>query len=111
MTCMALTNPFFKLIANVMEEEAAKYGYELVALDGANDGAAQNAQISDFVAQGYDAIFLNRGFKSSGRGRSKSLRRRNTCIHIRYSDRRRRSEANGDLAYWQRQLSRRSASG
>ena len=59
MTCMALTNPFFKLIANVMEEEAAKYGYELVALDGANDGAAQNAQISDFIAQGYDAIFLN----------------------------------------------------
>lgn len=59
MTCMALTNPFFKLIANVMEEEAAKYGYDLVALDGANDGAAQNAQISDFIAQGYDAIFLN----------------------------------------------------
>ncbi len=59
MTCMALTNPFFKLIANVMEEEAAKYGYKLVALDGANDGAAQNAQLADFVAQGYDAIFLN----------------------------------------------------
>ena len=59
MTCMALTNPFFKLIANVMEEEAKKYGYDLLALDGANDGAAQNAQISDFIAQGYDAIFLN----------------------------------------------------
>ena len=59
MTCMDLTNPFFKLIANVMEEEAVKYGYSLVALDGANDGAAQNAQLADFVAQGYDAIFLN----------------------------------------------------
>ncbi len=59
MTCMALTNPFFKLIANVMEEEAGKYGYSLVALDGANDGARQNAQLADFVAQGYDAIFLN----------------------------------------------------
>ncbi len=59
MTCMDLTNPFFKLIANVMEEEAAKYGYKLVALDGANDGAIQNTQIGDFVAQGYDAIFLN----------------------------------------------------
>jgi len=56
---MDLTNPFFKLIANVMEEEAGKHGYSLVALDGANDGAAQNAQLADFVAQGYDAIFLN----------------------------------------------------
>jgi len=59
MTCMDLTNPFFKLIADVMMDEAAKYGYELVALDGANDGAIQNSQLSDFVAQGYDAIFLN----------------------------------------------------
>jgi len=59
MTCMDLTNPFFKLIANIMEEEAAKAGYELVAADGAKDAAIQNAQISDFVAQGCSAIFLN----------------------------------------------------
>lgn len=58
-TCMDLTNPFFKLIANVMQEEAAKYGYEIVALSGENDPARQNNQLSDFVAQGYDAIFLN----------------------------------------------------
>lgn len=58
-TCMDLTNPFFKLIANVMQEEAAKYGYEIVALSGELDPAKQNNQISDFVAQGYDAIFLN----------------------------------------------------
>ena len=58
-TCMDLTNPFFKLIANVMQEEAAKYGYEVVALSGELDPAKQNNQISDFVAQGYDAIFLN----------------------------------------------------
>ena len=58
-TCMDLTNPFFKLIANVMQEEAAKYGYEIVALSGENDPAKQNNQLSDFVAQGYDAIFLN----------------------------------------------------
>ena len=38
MTCMDLTNPFFKLIANVMQEEAAKYGYELVALSGELEG-------------------------------------------------------------------------
>lgn len=58
-TCMDLTNPFFKLIANVMQEEAAKHGYEIVALSGELDPAKQNNQISDFVAQGYDAIFLN----------------------------------------------------
>ncbi|UCG49298.1 MAG: substrate-binding domain-containing protein [Phycisphaerales bacterium] len=58
-TCMDLTNPFFKLIANVMEQEAAKHGYEIVALSGELDPAKQNNQLSDFVAQGYDAIFLN----------------------------------------------------
>ena len=58
-TCMDLTNPFFKLIANVMEEEAGKYGYEVVALSGELDPAKQNSQLADFVAQGYDAIFLN----------------------------------------------------
>jgi ribose transport system substrate-binding protein len=58
-TCMDLTNPFFKLIANVMQEEARKYGYEVVALSGELDPAKQNNQLSDFVAQGYDAIFLN----------------------------------------------------
>ncbi len=59
MTCMDLTNPFFKLIANVMQQEAQKYGYEIVALSGELDPAKQNNQMSDFVAQGYDAIFLN----------------------------------------------------
>jgi len=58
-TCMDLTNPFFKLIANVMTEEAAKYGYQVVSADGNNDPAKQNSQLSDFVAQGFDAIFLN----------------------------------------------------
>jgi ribose transport system substrate-binding protein len=56
---MDLTNPFFKLISDVMTEEAAKYGYEVVSADGNNDPAVQNNQIADFIAQGYDAIFLN----------------------------------------------------
>ncbi len=59
MTCMDLTNPFFKLIANVMQEEAEKYGYELVALSGDMDPAKQNNQLSDFASQSCDAIFLN----------------------------------------------------
>ena len=70
---MDLTNPFFKLIGNVMEEEAAKYGYQLVALDGAQDPAQQNNQLSDFVAQGYDAIFLNPvDSRSAGEGVKKA---------------------------------------
>lgn len=73
MTCMDLTNPFFKLIANVMQEEAAKYGYEVVALSGNLDPARQNNQLSDFVAQEYDAIFLNPvDSKSAGEGVKKA---------------------------------------
>ena len=58
-TCMDLTNPFFKLISNIMAEEAAKVGYTIISLDGNNDPAKQNSQLSDFAAQGVDAIFLN----------------------------------------------------
>lgn len=73
MTCIDLTNPFFKLIANVMQEEASKYGYEIVALSGALDPAKQNNQVSDFIAQGYDAIFLNPvDSRSAGEGVKKA---------------------------------------
>ena len=58
-TCMDLTNPFFKLISNVMTEEAANVGYDVVSLDGNNDPAKQNSQLADFAAQGFDAVFLN----------------------------------------------------
>jgi ribose transport system substrate-binding protein len=73
MTCMDLTNPFFKLIGNVMEKEAAKYGYQVIALSGNLDPAMQNNQLSDFVAQSYDAIFLNPvDSKSAGEGVKKA---------------------------------------
>jgi ribose transport system substrate-binding protein len=69
MTTMDLTNPFFKLICNIMQEEASPHGYEVVCLDGANDAAKQNNQMSDFVAQGYAAIFLNPAdSKAAGEG-------------------------------------------
>jgi ribose transport system substrate-binding protein len=72
-TCMDLTNPFFKLISNVMAEEAAKVGYEIISLDGNNDPAKQNSQLSDFVAQGVDAIFLNPvDSKAAGEGVKKA---------------------------------------
>ena len=72
-TCMDLTNPFFKLIANVMTKEAAKYGYEVVSLDGNLDPAKQNSQLADFAAQGFDAIFLNPvDSKAAGEGVKKA---------------------------------------
>jgi len=73
-TCMDLTNPFFKLIGNVMAEEAAKYGYEVVVLSGDMDPAKQNSQLSDFAAQGCVAIFLNPvDSKSAGEGVKKAV--------------------------------------
>ncbi|MDG2167461.1 MAG: substrate-binding domain-containing protein [Opitutales bacterium] len=59
MTCMDLTNPFFKLIADKMEAAAAEHGYDFVALSGELDPAKQNNQLADFAAQGFDAIFIN----------------------------------------------------
>lgn len=58
-TCMDLTNPFFKLITNIMQQEATKYGYQVVALSGAQDAAKQNNQLADFAAQQCAAVFLN----------------------------------------------------
>ena len=73
MTCMDLTNPFFKLIGVTMQKEAAKYGYDVVLLDGANDAAKQNSQMNDFVAQKFDAIFLNPAdSKAAGEGVKKA---------------------------------------
>ena len=72
-TCMDLTNPFFKLIANVMTEEAEKYGYQVVSLDGNLDPAKQNSQLTDFVAQDFDAVFLNPvDSKAAGEGVKKA---------------------------------------
>lgn len=59
MTCMDLNNPFFRLIADVMEEEASKAGYKLIALNGDTNPVLQNTQMRDFVAQECKAIFLH----------------------------------------------------
>lgn len=58
-TCMDMANPFFKLIAQVMEAEAKKYGYTILARSADLDPGKQNTQLADFVAQECDAIFLN----------------------------------------------------
>ncbi|NQT87526.1 substrate-binding domain-containing protein, partial [bacterium] len=72
-TCMDLSNPFFKLISDVMTEEAAKAGYEIISVDGGNDPGKQNSQLTDFVAQGVAAVFLNPvDSKSAGEGVKKA---------------------------------------
>lgn len=56
---LTLTNPFFKIIADSMTEEAKKHGYEVVVVSGDQDVNRQTAQIEDFIVKGVSAIVLN----------------------------------------------------
>ncbi len=56
---LTLTNPFFKIIADTMTEEARKNGYEVVVVSGDQDVNRQTAQIEDFIVKGVSAIVLN----------------------------------------------------
>ena len=56
---LTLTNPFFKIIADTMTEEAKKHGYEVVVVSGDQDVNRQTAQIEDFIVKGVSAIVLN----------------------------------------------------
>lgn len=54
-----MKNPFFKEIADNMAIEAAKHGYDVVAVDGANDVARQSNQVKDFITGRYACIVLS----------------------------------------------------
>lgn len=56
---LTLTNPFFKIIADTMTDEARKNGYEVVVVSGDQDVNRQTAQIEDFIVKGVSAIVLN----------------------------------------------------
>ncbi|MBC7966617.1 MAG: substrate-binding domain-containing protein [Fuerstia sp.] len=56
---LTLTNPFFKIIADSMTEDAKKHGYEVVVVSGDQDVNRQTAQIEDFIVKGVSAIVLN----------------------------------------------------
>jgi len=56
---LELTNPFFTVIANSMEAEAAKHGYELLVVNGESNPKKQADQIDDFIVKGVDAIVIN----------------------------------------------------
>ena len=58
-SALTLTNPFFKVIAESLTEEAAKHGYEVVVVSGDQDVKKQSDQIDDFIIKGVKAIVLN----------------------------------------------------
>ena len=56
---ITLTNPFFMVIADAMEEAAKPHGYELIVVSGERDVKKQADQIDDFIVRGVSAIVLN----------------------------------------------------
>src|SRR5207249_9791984 len=55
---LTMNNPFFKVIADTMTEEAAKHGYKVVAVSGDNSVAKQQNQVEDFITDKVSAIVL-----------------------------------------------------
>ena len=58
LSVLTLTNPFFQEIADNMQKEAAKYGYDVVVVSGEFDPARQQNQVKDFIVQKVAAIVL-----------------------------------------------------
>jgi ribose transport system substrate-binding protein len=56
---LTFENPFFKVIADNIEAEAKKHGYEVVALSADEDAAKQSQQIEDFLVQNVAAIVIS----------------------------------------------------
>ena len=56
---MTIENPFFKVIADAIEEEAGKHGYSVITVSADRDPSKQAKQLDDFIAQGVVAIILN----------------------------------------------------
>jgi ribose transport system substrate-binding protein len=55
---LTMNNPFFKEIADSMQAEAVKHGFEVVAVSGDFDVARQQNQIKDFIVKKVSAIVL-----------------------------------------------------
>jgi ribose transport system substrate-binding protein len=55
---LTLTNPFFKVIADTITEEAASHGYDVVVVSGEFDPARQQNQVKDFIVRQVSAIVL-----------------------------------------------------
>jgi ribose transport system substrate-binding protein len=55
---LTLTNPFFKVIADSITEEARKQGYDVIVTSGEFDVARQQNQVKDFLVKKVSAIVL-----------------------------------------------------
>ena len=55
---LTLTNPFFRDLADAMEDEAARHNYEVIVTSGEMLVANQKDQINDFIVKKVDAIVL-----------------------------------------------------
>ena len=55
---LTLTNPFFKVIADNIEAEGAKHGYQVIVTSGEFDVAKQQNQVKDFIVKKAAAIVL-----------------------------------------------------
>jgi ribose transport system substrate-binding protein len=58
LSVLTLTNPFFKVIADTMTQEAATHGYDVSVVSGEFDVARQQNQVKDFIVQKAAAIVL-----------------------------------------------------
>ncbi len=55
---LTLDNPFFKVIADNLTAEAAKYGYDTIVVSGDKDPDKQLRQVEGFISQGCKAIVI-----------------------------------------------------
>ncbi len=58
-SAMSLTNPFFKIIADSITEEARLNGFDVAVNDANSDGKLQAEHIDSYIVQGAQAIILN----------------------------------------------------
>jgi ribose transport system substrate-binding protein len=58
LSVLTLTNPFFKVIADSLTDEAAKHGYSVIVTSGERDVARQQNQVKDFIVKKCAAIVL-----------------------------------------------------
>ena len=58
LSVLTMSNPFFKQIADGVEDEAQKNGYDVILTSGELDVAKQKDQVKDFIVKKVSAIIL-----------------------------------------------------
>lgn len=58
-SALTLKNPFFKLIADALTDEARRHGFEVIVSDAERDVQEQTKHVENYLAQGVTAIVLN----------------------------------------------------